>query len=45
MLKFQILSPHVWQAIRLEREKPGPPQEEFAERANVHRTYISSIEL
>jgi transcriptional regulator with XRE-family HTH domain len=33
------------QAIRREREKIGLSQEEFAERANVHRTYISSIEL
>ena len=37
-------------ALRLEapsarREKLGLSQEEFAERANVHRTYISSIEL
>jgi transcriptional regulator with XRE-family HTH domain len=27
------------------REKLGLSQEDFAERANVHRTYISSIEL
>jgi transcriptional regulator with XRE-family HTH domain len=27
------------------RERLGLSQEEFAERANVHRTYISSIEL
>jgi transcriptional regulator with XRE-family HTH domain len=33
------------QAIRQEREKLGLSQEDFAERANVHRTYISSIEL
>ena len=33
------------QAIRQERERLGLSQEEFAERANVHRTYISSIEL
>lgn len=32
-------------AIRREREKQGLSQEEFAERGNVHRTYISSIEL
>ena len=32
-------------AVRIEREKLGLSQEEFAERANVHRTYISSIEL
>ena len=28
-----------------ERERLGLSQEKFAERANVHRTYISSIEL
>ncbi len=33
------------QAIRQERERMGLSQEDFAERANVHRTYISSIEL
>ena len=32
-------------AIRLAREKLALSQEEFAERANVHRTYISSVEL
>ena len=32
-------------AIRRERENLGLSQEDFAERANVHRTYISSIEL
>jgi transcriptional regulator with XRE-family HTH domain len=32
-------------AIRRERENLGLSQEKFAERANVHRTYISSIEL
>lgn len=33
------------QVIRQEREKLGLSQEGFAERADVHRTYISSIEL
>ena len=33
------------QAIRREREDRRLSQEKFAERANVHRTYISSIEL
>lgn len=33
------------QAIRQERGRLGLSQEEFAERASVHRTYISSIEL
>jgi transcriptional regulator with XRE-family HTH domain len=32
-------------SIRREREKLGLSQEDFAEKANVHRTYISSIEL
>ena len=32
-------------AIRDERQKLGLSQEGFAEKANVHRTYISSIEL
>ena len=32
-------------AIRQERENLGLSQESFAERANVHRTYVSSIEL
>jgi transcriptional regulator with XRE-family HTH domain len=32
-------------AVRNEREKLGLSQEDFAEKADVHRTYISSIEL
>jgi len=32
-------------AVRDERLKRRLSQEDFAERANVHRTYISSIEL
>ena len=32
-------------AIRLARQKLGLSQEDFAERAEVHRTYISSVEL
>jgi transcriptional regulator with XRE-family HTH domain len=31
--------------IRRQRESLGLSQEEFAENAEVHRTYISSIEL
>ena len=34
-----------WQAVRRQRETLGISQEAFAEKANVHRTYISSIEL
>lgn len=32
-------------AIRREREVLRLSQERFAERANVHRTYVSSVEL
>jgi len=32
-------------AIRHQRENLHLSQEDFAERANVHRTYISSVEL
>ena len=32
-------------AVRQERQKLRLSQEDFAERAKVHRTYISSIEL
>lgn len=32
-------------AVRRERENLKLSQEEFAERANVHRTYVSSVEL
>jgi len=32
-------------SVRLTREKLGLSQEEFAERARVLRTYVSSIEL
>jgi transcriptional regulator with XRE-family HTH domain len=32
-------------AIRHERENLRLSQEDFAEHANVHRTYVSSIEL
>ena len=31
--------------VRRERERRGLSQEEFAELAAVHRTYVSSIEL
>lgn len=33
------------EAVRRQRERLGLSQEDFAERANVHRTYISSVEL
>jgi transcriptional regulator with XRE-family HTH domain len=32
-------------AVRRAREATGLSQEDFAEKAEVHRTYVSSIEL
>jgi transcriptional regulator with XRE-family HTH domain len=32
-------------AVRQTREAMGLSQEEFAEKAGIHRTYVSSIEL
>ena len=32
-------------SVRQCREKLGLSQEDFAERAGIHRTYVSSIEL
>ncbi len=32
-------------AVRRKRKELGLSQEDFAERANVHRTYISAVEL
>jgi transcriptional regulator with XRE-family HTH domain len=32
-------------AVRRRREKLGLSQEEFAAKAGIHRTYVSSIEL
>ncbi len=31
--------------VRRQREKLGLSQEEFAQKADIHRTYVSSIEL
>ena len=33
------------QAVRNRREQLGLSQEDFADKAGIHRTYISSIEL
>jgi transcriptional regulator with XRE-family HTH domain len=32
-------------AVRRHRQRKGLSQEDFADRAEVHRTYVSSIEL
>lgn len=46
MAKATKFSRHTFgAAVRNERQKLGLSQEDFAERAEVHRTYISSIEL
>jgi transcriptional regulator with XRE-family HTH domain len=42
---MQDLSKLFGAAVRRRRERLGVSQEEFAETAGVHRTYISSIEL
>lgn len=46
MPKASRFSRHTFgRSARLSRKKLGLSQEEFAARAGVHRTYISSIEL
>ena len=32
-------------AVRRRRERQGLSQEDFADKAGIHRTYVSSIEL
>lgn len=32
-------------AVRRQRERLGLSQEDFADKAGIHRTYVSSIEL
>ena len=32
-------------AVRRQRHKMGLSQEDFADKADIHRTYVSSIEL
>jgi transcriptional regulator with XRE-family HTH domain len=32
-------------AVRRHRERQGISQEDFADKAGIHRTYVSSIEL
>ena len=40
----RTLSPWLGVAIRARREASGLSQEELAERADLHRTYISMVE-
>lgn len=42
---MQTIEKYFGAAVRQRREKGGLSQEEFAEKAGIHRTYVSSIEL
>ena len=44
-VKIKELKEELGLAIRRRRHKLGISQEELADKANIHRTYISSIEL
>lgn len=44
-VKIQKLRQEFGLVIRRKRHKLNISQEEFADRANIHRTYVSSIEL
>jgi transcriptional regulator with XRE-family HTH domain len=43
-LAFNPLEKRLGQVIKRRREQADLSQEEFAERADVHRTYISQLE-
>jgi len=45
VIKFKKLSNSFGITIRKKRHQIGLSQEEFAEKVNIHRTYVSSIEL
>ena len=42
---MSTIEQHFGAVIRTRREKLGLSQEDFADQAGIHRTYISSIEL
>jgi transcriptional regulator with XRE-family HTH domain len=44
-VKIKKLKEELGLTIRRRRHKLGISQEELADRANIHRTYVSSIEL
>ena len=44
-VKIQRLRQEFGIVVRRRRHKLNISQEEFADRANIHRTYVSSIEL
>jgi transcriptional regulator with XRE-family HTH domain len=41
----QILSKAFGRAVRQHRERMGISQEDLAARSDIHRTYVSSVEL
>ena len=42
---MQTIAELFGQAVRRRRQQLGLSQEEFADKAGIHRTYVSSIEL
>ena len=44
-VKIQKFRQEFGTVVRRRRHKLNISQEEFADRANIHRTYVSSIEL
>ena len=45
LLTMEALEALFGQTVRKYREKLGISQEEFAAKADIHRTYVSSVEL
>jgi transcriptional regulator with XRE-family HTH domain len=43
-LALNLIEKRLGQVIKRRREAAGLSQEEFAERAEVHRTYVSQLE-
>ena len=43
--KVKVVPEKFGQIVRQRRHKIGLSQEEFAEKAEIHRTYVSDIEL
>lgn len=43
--KGRELQKRFGRVVRRHRERLGLSQEEFAEKASIHRTYVSSVEL
>jgi len=43
--RMENIEIHFGKAVRRYRQKLGLSQEDFADNAGIHRTYVSSIEL